>query len=59
MLPNAPQRDRELATDLVAATLSQVGKRFSETPHSAAEIEAYADAMADMFHAYLTSLKRG
>ena len=41
------------------ATLSAVGKEFSESPRSAAEIEAYADAMADMFCAYLTRLARG
>jgi hypothetical protein len=35
-----------------------VGKQFSEDPRTPAEIEAYADAMADMFCAYLTPLKR-
>jgi hypothetical protein len=34
-----------------------VGKRFSETPRTPAEIEAYADAMADMFCAYLNGLE--
>jgi lysyl-tRNA synthetase class I len=33
-----------------------VGKRFSEIPRSPSEIEAYADAMNDMFCAYLESL---
>ena len=44
--------------ELIAATLSAVGKQFSETPRTAREIEAYADAMADMFCAYLEELDR-
>jgi AcrR family transcriptional regulator len=47
-----------LAADLVETTLTQAGARFSETPRSAEEIAAYADAMADMFCAYLTQLAR-
>ena len=54
-LPHAPEATRELAADLITTTLSQVGKHFSETPRSSAEIEVYADAMADMFCAYLQS----
>jgi hypothetical protein len=34
-----------------------VGKRFSDTPRSSAEIKTYAGVMADMFCAYLTALK--
>jgi hypothetical protein len=48
-----------LAADLITATLSNVGKRFSESPRTRAEIAAYAEAMADMFCAYLKSLKCG
>jgi hypothetical protein len=33
-----------------------VGKEFSETPRTDNEIAAYADAMADMFCAYLQAL---
>jgi hypothetical protein len=33
-----------------------VGKDFSGSPRTDAEIEAYADAMADMFCAYIESL---
>ncbi|WP_053269051.1 TetR family transcriptional regulator [Pseudomonas chlororaphis] len=58
-LPDAPQATRALAADLITTTLSSVGKEFSETPRSAAEIQTYADAMADMFCAYLTQLARG
>ena len=37
------------AADLINRTLGDVGKHFSESPRSAAEIEAYARDMADMF----------
>jgi hypothetical protein len=57
-LPAGSKAKRAMAADLIKATLSQVGKHFSETPRSSAEIEAYSDAMADMFCAYLTALKR-
>jgi AcrR family transcriptional regulator len=55
-LPEASEAARALAGDLITSTLSAVGKRFSESPRTPAEIEAYADAMADMFCAYLRSL---
>lgn len=55
-LPEAPEASRVLASELITATLGSVGKEFSESPRSAAEIERYADAMADMFCAYLTHL---
>ena len=58
LMPEVPQDQRDLAGDLIAATLKQVGKAFSETPRTSAEIEAYADAMADMFAAYLATLAR-
>ena len=55
-LPAAGDATRALAGDLITTTLSQVGKHFSETPRSAVEIEAYADALADMVCAYLKGL---
>ncbi|HUC19226.1 MAG TPA: TetR family transcriptional regulator [Acetobacteraceae bacterium] len=58
-LPKASGSSRALAGELITATLTQVGKRFSETPRTRAEIEAYADAMADMFCAYLKDLEHG
>jgi AcrR family transcriptional regulator len=58
-LPEASETTRDLASDLVMTTLSQVGKHFSETPRTQAEIEAYADAMADMVCAYLRGLGHG
>ncbi|MDZ5614649.1 TetR family transcriptional regulator [Achromobacter xylosoxidans] len=58
-LANASDATRVLAGDLITHTLSAVGKQFSESPRTDAEIEAYADALADMLCAYLDSLARG
>jgi AcrR family transcriptional regulator len=55
-LPEASEAVRAVAGDLITATFSAVGKDFSETPRTPAEIEIYAEAMADMFCAYLASL---
>jgi AcrR family transcriptional regulator len=59
VLPKAPAAARELAGDLIITTVTTVGKQFSESPRTAAEIETYAEAMADMFCCYLRALKRG
>jgi AcrR family transcriptional regulator len=56
VLPETAEATRALAGDLISTTLSQVGKHFSESPRIPAEIEAYSDAMADMFWSYLTAL---
>ena len=56
VLPGTSETQRALAGDLIKTTLSQVGKAFSETPRTQAEIAAYSDAMADMFEAYLRGL---
>src|ERR1700761_6345954 len=53
VLPGASEATRTLAGDLVTTAMSEVGKQFSETPRTKAEIAVYADAMADMFCAYL------
>jgi AcrR family transcriptional regulator len=58
-LPKASEPTRALAGDLITTTLSAVGKHFSESPRTPAEIEAYAETMADMFCAYLKALKNG
>jgi AcrR family transcriptional regulator len=57
-LPNAPEATRALASDLITTTFKTVGKEFSETPRTPEEIATYADAMADMFCAYLEHLAR-
>jgi AcrR family transcriptional regulator len=55
-LPVALESTRAMAADLITTTLSKVGKHFSESSRSPAEIATYAGAMADMFCAYLESL---
>ncbi|UVK56942.1 TetR family transcriptional regulator [Mesorhizobium sp. AR02] len=55
-LPEVTDTVRALTGELIIATLSAVGKDFSGSPRTPAEIETYADAMADMFCAYLESL---
>jgi AcrR family transcriptional regulator len=57
-LPEASEAVRAVAGDLITTTFSAVGKDFSETPRTPTEIETYAEAMADMFCAYLGSLGR-
>lgn len=57
-LPEASKATHALAGDLILTTLSAVGKQFSEAPRTQAEIESYAEAMADMFCAYLEGLRR-
>lgn len=59
VLPDASEETRTVAGDLITSTLSAVGKQFSESPRTPSEIEAYADAMADMFCAYLRGLEHG
>jgi len=56
VLPDAPQASRVLAGDLIATTLGAVGKQFSESPRSPAEVARYSDALSDMLSAYLRSL---
>lgn len=58
-LPDASEETRALASDLITSTFKSVGKAFSETPRTPDEITAFADAMADMFCAYLERLGRG
>lgn len=53
VLPTTSNKKRELAGDLIFTTLSSGGKNFSETPRTVADIENYADELADMFCAYL------
>ena len=56
-LPEASEATRAIAGELITTTLTTVGKRFSETPRTPAEIERYANALADMFCAYLGALE--
>lgn len=57
VLPGTTKAVRALVADLIATTLSTVGKHFSEAARTPAEIKTYANAMAGMFSAYLTSVE--
>jgi len=57
--PDSAEAARALAAELITATLGAVGKEFSSSPRTVVEIEAYAEAMADMFCAYLETLRGG
>jgi AcrR family transcriptional regulator len=57
-LPKASEATRALAGELIKKTLSAVGKDFSESPRTDAEIDVYAEAVADMFCAYLGSIEK-
>lgn len=56
VLPGAKKQTVSLAADLIETTLTEVGSSFSETARTEAEIKGYADAMADMFCAYIARL---
>lgn len=58
VLPDTVEDVRVQAGDLITLTLKEVAKAFSETPRTDTEITAHADAMADMFTAYLESIRR-
>ncbi|WP_068086530.1 TetR family transcriptional regulator [Novosphingobium rosa] len=55
-LPDKPQAERELVSDLIQRTFSGVGSSYSEQPRSEEEITRYASALADMFCAYFATL---
>jgi hypothetical protein len=56
VLPKASKATRALAGNLVTTTFSEVGKHFSKTSRTPAEIKVFANAMAEMFCAYLEGL---
>lgn len=58
VLPKATKASCTLLTDLLTTTLCSVGKDFSESPRTPAQIKSYGDAMADMFCSYIESLQR-
>lgn len=53
VLPETPGAEQEQISEIVSSTLGAVGKRFSESPRTDQQIDSYANAMADMFCAYL------
>ena len=56
LLPHVTEDARDIASYLVFTTMCAVGKEFSECPRTVVEVEAYAEAMAEMFCAYLRGL---
>jgi AcrR family transcriptional regulator len=54
--PGASDAERAIAGDIMKTTLSGVGSSFSAVPREPDEINAYADALADMLCAYLDRL---
>ena len=58
-LPGVPVERREVAMTILRMTMSETGKRISEEQPLAERIDVYADALADMFCAYLERLAAG
>jgi AcrR family transcriptional regulator len=58
LLPQVTDAIRTAACDLILTTLSSTGKDFSSSPRSEQEISVFADALADMFSAYVVSLNQ-
>ena len=58
-LPDVSLERREVAMTILKVTMSETGKRISEEQPLAERIDVYADAVADMFCAYLDSLAGG
>lgn len=56
LLPGAEPGARPVAKELIVSTLTSVGKQFSGRARTGAEIASFADAMADMFCAYIDAL---
>jgi hypothetical protein len=57
-ITDADPAKQRLAANLIEAILTQVGSSFSEVERSGEEIAAYAEAMAEMFCAYLDRIGR-
>lgn len=55
-LPAATDDARSIASAMLLDTLSALGSRYSAEPRTPDAITAYADGLADMFCAYLSSL---
>jgi AcrR family transcriptional regulator len=53
VLPHSDENERARAADLLNSTLGNVGKHFSESPRTPAEIQTYAQEMAEMFCAWI------
>jgi len=58
LLPEVSAPTRTAACELILSTLSSVGKDFSGSPRTDAEITVCADGMAAMFTAYVVALNQ-
>ncbi|MCW5711986.1 TetR family transcriptional regulator [Shinella sp.] len=56
-LPGVQETARQVAGDLIVMTMTAVGKELTATPRANSEIDAYANAMSDMFIAYLEKVQ--
>jgi AcrR family transcriptional regulator len=54
--PVVDEDRREVAMETIKMTMSEMGRRISEEHALSAQSEVYADAVADMFCAYIKSL---
>ena len=54
LLPQLDTQERARAADLINSTLGNVGKHFSESARTPAEIQTYAQDMAEMFCAWIS-----
>ncbi|HEX4416716.1 MAG TPA: TetR family transcriptional regulator [Kofleriaceae bacterium] len=54
--PHASARQRGFATELVFMTMTALGKQLSERNPTRAEVDTWADTVADMLSAYLAQL---
>jgi len=57
LLPAASAASRSIVEELLSTTLSNAGEHVSASTYPATRIDDYANAMADMFCAYLSNLK--
>jgi hypothetical protein len=55
-IPAVSAGERAMAAELIAMTMSAVGEKVSAEGKPAADVEAHAQAVGDMFCAYLESL---
>jgi AcrR family transcriptional regulator len=58
-IPGVGKRQRATAADIMTMTLETVGKRISEEGRTPTEIATLANALGDMFCAYLDRLEAG
>jgi AcrR family transcriptional regulator len=52
LLPAASKKERAFAMDVVKTTMSAIGKQISEEGRTQADVEKFADAVADMLTGY-------